>query len=71
MLPVSGQFHADRAKRPPERIPDGNARASLLLRRDPQEKGHPAVAMVDDDDAVEAAERAGKTDRAGRGRDDR
>jgi len=53
MLPVSGQFDADRAQCTTERIADGNALARFLLRRDTEQKAHPPIPMVDDHDTVE------------------
>ncbi len=67
MPPISGQFHANSTKCTPKRL-TGNDLVPLPVRcRDVEDQAHPAVAMVDDDNRIVAAEGPRETDGSGGG----
>ncbi len=57
MAPIAGQFDCYSAKGGAHSLTRTNAIAPLEGAGDARQQGHPAVAMVDDDNAVMAPER--------------
>ena len=66
-----GQFDAQRAERAPERFAEADLGAGRQGRRDIDDQAGPAAAMVEDQDPVIVAERAGEADEAVGGGADR